>query len=270
MTHPFFDLPRPIVIGHRGASGELPENTLPAFERALSRGAAILETDAHLTRDGEVVLCHDPQLDRTTDGSGAIEEHTLAELQRLDAGYHFSPDDGASFPERGKGIRIPTLRQAFEAFPGIRFNLEVKRNSAALIDATVAIVAEAGREATTLLAAEADDTMAALRARLAATGVRAALGAAVGDVVGFVRAAAEGGTPPPEPMALQVPPSFAGNPLVTAEFVAFAHRHDVQVHVWTINEAGEMRRLLDLGVDGVMSDFPGLLRKVVDERARRS
>ena len=270
MTHPYFDLPRPIVIGHRGASGELPENTLPAFERALSRGAAILETDVHLTRDGEVVLCHDPQLDRTTDGSGAVEDHTLAELQRLDAGYHFSSDSGASFPQRGKGIRIPTLNEAFEAFPGIRFNVEIKRNSAPLIDATLGIVAEAGREATTLLAAEADDTMSALRARLAAIGLRPAMGAAVGDVVGFVRAAAEGGTPPPEPMALQIPPSFAGNPLVTPEFVGFVHRHGVQLHVWTINEEDEMRRLLDLGVDGVMSDLPGLLRKVVDERGLSS
>ncbi len=270
MSHPYFDLPRPIVIGHRGASGELPENTLPAFERALSQGAAILETDVHLTRDGEVVLCHDPQLDRTTDGSGAVEHHTLAELRSLDAGYHFSPDAGANFPERGKGIRIPTLNEAFEAFPGIRFNVEVKRNSAALIETSVAIVAEAGREATTLLAAEADDTMSSLRAHLAASGLRPAMGAAVGDVVAFVRAAAEGKAPPPGPMALQVPPSFAGAPLVTAELVEFAHRHDVQVHVWTINEEDEMRRLLDLDVDAVMSDFPGLLRKVVDERGPRS
>jgi glycerophosphoryl diester phosphodiesterase len=266
MGHPYFDLPTPIVIGHRGASGELPENTLPAFERAIAQGAAILETDAHLTRDGEVVLSHDPLVDRTTDGSGAIEEHTLAELQRLDAGHRFSPDRGASFPHRGQAIRIPTLSEAFEEFPGIRFNIEIKQNSPALIDATVRIVAEARREETTLLAAESDHTMSALRVRLAQSGVRPAVGAAVGDVVRFVRAAAEGGAPPPEPMALQIPPTFAGNPLVTAELVEFAERHGVQIHVWTINEVDEMHRLLDLGVHGVMSDFPGVLRKVVDQR----
>jgi glycerophosphoryl diester phosphodiesterase len=108
--------------------------------------------------------------------------------------------------------------------------------------------------------------MSALRVRLAESGVRPAVGAAVGDVVRFVRAAAEGGAPPPEPMALQIPPTFAGNPLVTSELVEFADRHGVQIHVWTINEADEMHRLLDLGVHGVMSDFPGLLRKVVDQR----
>jgi glycerophosphoryl diester phosphodiesterase len=267
MRHPFFDLPTPLVIGHRGASGELPENTLPAFERALSQGAVMLETDAHLSRDGEVVLSHDPHVDRTTEGSGAIAEYTLAELRRLDAGHRFSPDSGGSFPYRGKGLQIPTLREAFESFPGIRFNIEVKQNSAALIDATVRIVAQAKRAATTLLAAAEDDTMSALRARLAQADLQPAIGAAVGDVVGFVRAAAEGGAPPPEPMALQIPTSFAGNPLVTTELLELAHRHEVQVHVWTINDEDEMRRLLDLGVDGVMSDFPGVLRKVVDERA---
>jgi glycerophosphoryl diester phosphodiesterase len=137
-----------------------------------------------------------------------------------------------------------------------------------LIDATLRVVAEAERAETALLAAAEDDTMSALRSRLAETELRPAMGAAVGDVVGFVRAAVAGGTPPPEPMALQIPPSFAGNPLVTPELVEFAHRHDVQIHVWTINDEDEMRRLLDLGVDAVMSDFPALLRKVVDERAQ--
>jgi len=269
MGHPYFDLPTPIVIGHRGASGELPENTLPAFERALAQGAAILETDVHLSRDGEVVLSHDPRVDRTTDGSGAIEQHTLLELQCLDAGHRFSPDGGASFPHRGKGIRIPKLREAFDGFQGIRFNIEVKQNSPALIDATVRIVGELRREETTLLTAGEDDAMSALRARLAEIGLRPALGAAPGDVVRFVRAAAEGAAPPPEPMALQIPPTFAGNPLVTEGLVEFAHRHGVQVHVWTINDVDEMHRLLDLGVDGVMSDFPGLLQEVVDKRGSR-
>lgn len=266
MPHPYFDLPKPIVFGHRGASGELPENTLPAFERALSQGAAILETDVHLTRDGEVVICHDALLDRTTDARGPIAERTLAELQRLDAGYRFSPDSGASFPQRGRGSRIPSLREAFEALPGIRFNIELKHPGQALIDATLALIRETRREEITLLAAAEDETMATLRARVAETGVRPAMGAAIGDVVGFVRAAVDGTTPPPGPMALQIPPDFGGNPLVTAELVAFAHEHGVEVHVWTINDVDEMLRLLDLGVDGVMSDFPARLREVVERR----
>lgn len=269
MAHPFFDLPRPIVVGHRGASGELPENTLPSFERALARGAAILETDVHLTRDGEVVICHDPDLARTTEASGPVAGRDLAELRTLDAGYRFSPDGGRSFPQRGQGIRIPTLREAFEAFPGIRFNIEIKRDDPALVDATLATIADAGREKLTLLAAGEDATMVRLRARLAETGLAVAQGASPADVVGFVRASREGGEPPREPMALQIPTHFAGQALVTAELLAFAHAHGVQVHVWTINQRAEMERLLDLGVDAVMSDFPGLLHEVVAERRGR-
>jgi glycerophosphoryl diester phosphodiesterase len=270
VRHPYFEVPRPIVFGHRGASGEAPENTLPAFERALDSGAAILETDVHLTRDGEVVVAHDPDVARTTEGAGRIAELRFPELATLDAGYRFSPDGGASFPFRGRGVRIPALREMFRRFPAARFNVEVKVNDPRLVEAVVRLVADHEREGLTLLAAERDDTMAAVRAELARRGVAAAVGASVGDVLGFVRAAVGGSAPPKEPMALQIPPSFAGRPLVTPQLVDFAHRHDVQVHVWTINEEDEMRRLLAEGVDGIMSDFPGRLRAVVDEgRGRR-
>jgi glycerophosphoryl diester phosphodiesterase len=266
VRHPYFAVPRPIVFGHRGASGEAPENTLVAFERALSQGAAILETDVHVTRDGEPVIAHDPDVSRMTDGQGVIAALSLAELQTLDAGYRFSPDGGQSYPYRGQGIRVPTLREVFDALPEVRLNLEVKQNDSRLIEGVVRAVGDCKRADLTLLAAAEDDTLAAVRRELRAQGVETAVGASVGDVLGFVRAALGEGEPPPEPMALQVPPSFGGQPLVTPKLVAFAHRHEVQVHVWTVNDEEEMERLLDLGVDGVMSDFPGRLRAVVDAR----
>jgi len=268
MRHPFFDVPVPTVIGHRGASGELPENTMGAFERAVAQGAVILETDVHATRDGALVLFHDDTLERTTDGVGRIADHTLAELARLDAGHRFSPG-GAGFPERGKGHRIPRLEDALRAFPGVRFNVEIKERVPALIEGTVELVRRLGREETVLLAAAEDDTMADLRAYLARSGARPAVGASAGDVVACVRAAIDGTPPPPGPMALQVPPDFAGRPLVTRELVAHAHAHGIVVHVWTINDPAEMERLLDLGVDGVMSDFPGRLAEVIARRAAR-
>jgi len=268
MRHPFFDVPVPTVIGHRGASGELPENTMAAFERAVAQGAVILETDVHASRDGALVLFHDDELERTTDGRGRLAEHTLAELQRLDAGYRFSPA-GGGFPERGCGHRIPLLEDALRTFPAIRFNVEVKERSPALVAGTVELVRRLGREDSVLLAAASDEIMADLRAELARTGVRPAVGASAGDVLGCVRAALDGRPPPPGPMALQVPPDFAGRPLVTRELVAHAHAHGLVVHVWTINEPAEMERLLDLGVDGVMSDFPGRLAEVVARRAAR-
>jgi glycerophosphoryl diester phosphodiesterase len=268
MRHPFFEVPTPTVIGHRGASGEQPENTLASFERAAAQGAVILESDVHITRDGALVLIHDDELERTTNGSGRVADHTLAELQRLDAGYRFSPAGTDGFPERGRGHRIPLLEDILCAFPTLRFNIEIKERSAELIAGTVELVRRLGREDTVLLAAASDDAMADLRAHLAETKVRTAVGASACDVVAFLRAALAGTPPPPGPMALQVPPGFGERALVTPQFLAHAHAHGLVVHVWTINDPAEMERLIELGVDGVMSDFPGRLAEVVGRRAR--
>jgi len=268
MRHPYFDVPTPTVIGHRGAAGEQPENTLASFARAAADGAVILESDVHSTRDGALVLIHDDELERTTDGAGRVADHTLAELQQLDAGYHFCPAGHPGYPERGRGHRIPLLEEALRAFPALRFNLEIKERIPALIEGTVALVRRLGREDSVLLAAAEDDTMADLRAHMAATGSRAAVGASAGDVLGVVRAALAGEPPPAGPMALQIPPGFGSHPLVTRELIDYAHAHDLVIHVWTINDPEEMERLLDLGVDGVMSDFPGRVAAVVARRAR--
>jgi glycerophosphoryl diester phosphodiesterase len=205
VRHPFFDLPRPLVIGHRGSSGEAPENTLPAFARALAQGAAILETDVHATRDGVVVVYHDERVERTTDGAGAIAELDFAALRALDAGYRYSPDGGASFPFRGKGLRIATLAEAFDAFPQARFNVEIKRDDPALVEGTVEAVAAAKREDRTLLTAGSDAAMARLRRCLRETALAPATGASTGDVIGFVRAATQGGAPPRDPDRVRRP-----------------------------------------------------------------
>jgi glycerophosphoryl diester phosphodiesterase len=269
VRHPFFDVPVPTVIGHRGAAGELPENTLASFERALARGAAILESDVHISRDGVLVLIHDDVLERTTNGSGRVADHTLAELRALDAGDRFSPASDGRFPYRNRGFRIPTLEEALKTFDAARFNLELKERRDDLIETTLALLRATGREETVLLAAADDALMVDLRARVRASGARVALGASAGDVLAFVRSALDGARPPPGPMALQVPPGFGTTPLVTSEFVAHAHAHGLVVHVWTVNEPAEMDRLLDLGIDGIMSDFPGRVTEVVTARRDR-
>jgi glycerophosphoryl diester phosphodiesterase len=163
-------------------------------------------------------------------------------------------------------VRIPTLAEALETFPRLRFNLEIKERSPGLIERTLDLVA--GREDRTLLAAAADAIMADLRAAVARRDSKVAIGASAGDVLGFVRSALDGIPPPPGPMALQVPPDFAGRPLVTPRFVEHAHAHGLHVHVWTIDEPREIERLLDLGVDGVMSDFPARVVAAIARRAR--
>jgi glycerophosphoryl diester phosphodiesterase len=267
VAHPFFDVPVPTVIGHRGCAGEVPENTLASFERGLAEGAAILESDVHLTRDAVPVLLHDDRVDRNTNGSGRVAEFTLGELQRLDAGYRFTPDGGRSHPFRGQGFVIPTLEEALAAFPGARFNLELKEDLPGLVARTLKVVAEAGREDLTLLTAADEALMLDLRSQIESSGSGVAQGACTRDVADFIHSAQDASAPKPGPMALQVPAAFGDQPLVTLKFVEHAHAHGLAVHVWTINETDEMRALLDLGVDGLVTDHPGRMANLLKARA---
>lgn len=265
-AHTFFGVDTPTVIGHRGCAGEVPENTLASFERGLAAGARILETDLHLTRDGVPVLLHDDDVGRVTDGRGRVADLALAELRALDAGHHFSPDGGQSHPYRGAGLRIPSFEEALAAFPEARFNCELKENLPDLVERTLELVADAGCAERTLLTAANDDLMRTLRERVAASGSGVALGASAGEVLAFVRAALDDAPPPPGVMALQVPAAFGAGPLVTDRFVAHARDHGIAVHVWTVNEPEEMTRLLDLGVDGLISDYPERMARLVAAR----
>jgi glycerophosphoryl diester phosphodiesterase len=266
VPHPYFDLPRPISIAHRGCAGESPENTITAFERALAQGAGVLESDIHLTRDGVPILIHDAIVDRVTDASGSVADFDADELRGFDAGYHFSPDGGQTHPYRNQGVRIPSLEEAFCRFPAARFNLEIKAPGPPLIDATLELVAKHRREAITLLTAGDDGIMAGLRKRLGGLANPIAQGASEGDIREFLRCAATGTQPPAGPMALQIPPEFGGRSLVTRPLVEFAHAKGVQVHVWTINDPAEMRRLLELGADGIITDYPARLAKLITDR----
>ena len=265
VRHPYFDLPRPISIAHRGCAGEAPENTIPAFERALAQGADVLESDIHLTHDGVPVLIHDAIVDRVTDASGSVADFTADELRRFDAGCHFSPDGGQTHPYRNRDVRIPRLEEAFRLFPDTRFNLEFKAPGSRLIDATLELVAKHRREAITLVTAGDDGIMAELRDRLGGLPNPIAQGASERDIREFIHCAAAGTEPAPGPMALQIPPDFGGQPLVTEPLIEFAHARGVQLHVWTINDPAEMRLLLDLDVDGIITDFPRRLAEVISD-----
>jgi glycerophosphoryl diester phosphodiesterase len=267
VLHPYFDLATPISIAHRGCAGEAPENTIPAFERAIAQGADILETDVHLSRDGIPVLIHDEIVDRVTNAAGRVDEWTAAQLQQLDAGYRFSPDDGKSHPYRDQDVRIPTLEEAFRRFPDRRFNLELKAHGSRLIDASLDLVSISGREALTLLTAGEDAIMAALRGPLQRHPKTIAQGACKADIRAFLGCMAAGTAPPAGPMALQIPPDIGGQPLVTEPLIAYAHKYQIQVHAWTINDPVEMERLLDLGVDGIITDYPARLAEVIRDRA---
>lgn len=268
MGHPFFDVEHPIVIGHRGCAGEFPENTLASFEAALAQGAAILESDVHVTRDGHPVLLHDPTLERTCGVAHAAAALSLAEIRALDAGQGFR-DPAGQRPFAGRGHRVAILEEAFAAFPEARFNLELKCGGEAVAAKVLELVERFERADRTLLTSGEDDIMGGLRRALARSRARPALGASVGDVLAVIRSAQSGAAMPPGVMALQIPTSFAGQPLVTRALVDHAHAHGVEVHVWTINERPEIEALLALGVDGIVTDFPGrMVRWLADGRRR--
>lgn len=262
----YLDTSIPRRFAHRGASGRRPENTLESFAEGLEAGAELLELDVHGTRDGEIVVFHDATLERTTDGSGPIKERTLAELKRLDAGFHFTGDrEGEQGrPYRGEGVRIPTLREVLEAFPAAPLNIEVKQDEPAIERHVVEIIERCGAAERVLLAAAEDGIMQRLRA--VAGGMLTS--SAAGEVVAFVEQGADDDYRHPGD-ALQVPPYFGDIELVTEGFVEAAHRRGVEVHCWTINDAAEIERLLDLGVDGLMSDFPERLVAALQRRQRR-
>lgn len=255
----FFAGPTPRIFGHRGAAGLAPENTLPSFALGIALGADVLELDVHGTRDGVVVVFHDPTLDRTTDGSGPLREHSFAELKRLDAGYRFSRN-GQDFSYRGHGVRIPAFEDVLKAFPLARCNIEIKQEDPPIVEEVVSIIRRLDARHRVLLAAEHDSIMQ--RIRLHANDVATSF--CTGEVIDFLERVSGRGFTDYRPVgrALQIPPHFGDIELVNPTTVAAAHRAGLEVHVWTINQADEMQRLLAFGVDGLISDLPGLARHV--------
>jgi glycerophosphoryl diester phosphodiesterase len=240
-----------------------------SFARGLADGAGFIESDIHVSRDGVPVLIHDPEVDRTTDGKGAVTSFELDALQRLDAAHRFQAASGfeaGAWKPTGEHVFVPTLEQAFEAFPGVRFNFEIKGDSRELVRSVVALVRSHEREDITLLTSAEDDIQAMLREALAESGLRPALGASHADVLDVVQTGVSGDVPSTDSMVLQIPRDFAGQPLVTRELLDHCHAHDIAVHVWTINDAAEMAELLDLGVDGIVTDLPGVMADLLKQR----
>jgi glycerophosphoryl diester phosphodiesterase len=264
MTSRYFQPSRPRLFAHRGAAGTRPENTMAAFRAAVETGMRYLELDVWASRDGQVVVHHDETLLRTCSDPRRLCDLELAELQQLDAGATFSGDGGQSTPFREQGIAIPTLAQLLGEFPDTFFNIEVKQTQPPIEDLVMATVRAAGAEERVLLAAEQDEVMQRLRPLAGAIPT----GLSFGELTAFFTWLLAGCPPDYQPpgAALQIPEYYGEMPLVTAQSLAAAHAVGLEMHVWTVNEPHSMRRLLDLGVDGLMSDFPEELLRVAGER----
>jgi glycerophosphoryl diester phosphodiesterase len=252
---------RPLVIAHRGGAGLWPENTLHAFEHAAALGVDVIETDVRATADGELVVIHDETLERTTDGAGRVRQLTLAELKRLDAGYRWSPDGGRSFPLRGRGLTVPTLREVFAALPEMRFNIEPKQAEPPINAPLCRLIREHGMASRVMVAAFRSNVLKQFRRECP----EVATSAGTAEVAGFLalQRSALAGSYGPQMQALQVPEWAGALRVLTGDFVADAHARNLRVHAWTVNDEDDMRRLIALGVDGVMTDYPDRLLKVL-------
>jgi glycerophosphoryl diester phosphodiesterase len=247
----FFSPAPPRILAHRGFALRAPENTLLAFAHATNLGIDYLETDVRASADGVAMLSHDADLARLTGREGVLRQLSTAELQRIDLGH-------------GQGYC--TLADALDAFPHARFNIDIK--SADAVDPTVRAILAAGATRRVLVSSFDDARRLAAVARLpgvatsasARTVLRATAAASAGlaGLTSRVLAAID---------AVQIPEKRGGLRLVSRRNIRLQHRAGVEVHVWTVNEKSEMRRLLDLGVDGLVTDRADLALEVVGERA---
>jgi glycerophosphoryl diester phosphodiesterase len=237
-------------IAHRGGARLRPEATLLAFEHALSVGADVLEFDLHASSDGVVVAIHDDTVDRTTDGSGAVQAMTFAELRMLDAGYEFTPDGGQTFPYRGMGIQIPTLIEVLEAFPDQYYLIEIKQSEPSIVTDVLAILEMHSALDRVVIASFEQVTIDEVRA--AEPELLTAMTPA--EMVELLGASEQPDGYRPPALFVQAPWDIVDQPLVD-----FAHSVGLDVQPWTVNSESLMHDLIALGVDGIMTDDPALL-----------
>lgn len=247
-SYPFLEWPGPIPFAHQGAhrAGGPGENTMSAFEAAIEMGYRYIETDCHVTADGVLVALHDDTLDRVTDRTGVIAEMRWAEVRKA----------------RVAGTeQVPLLEDLLALHPDVRVNIDPKHDAA--VDPLADAIRRTGAIDRVCIGAFSDRRLARIRALLGPT-----LCTSMGPRQVARLIAASRGLPAGRFTAAcaQVPVRRGLVPLVTPRFLEAAHTRGMQVHVWTINDADEMRALLDLGVDGIMTDAPDVLKQVLDER----
>jgi glycerophosphoryl diester phosphodiesterase len=240
------DLDRRPVIAHRGGRARAPENTLEAMRLGVADGADGLEFDVRLSADGEVVVIHDPTVDRTTDGTGAVERMTLAELRSLDAGFRFTARraDHATTTE----ARIPTLDEVLRTFPGVPLLIEIKTPLAA--SETRRLIEKHGAESRCLVDSFTSTALKVFR------GSRIARGAGRSEIVRlFARSITGAPSPVPSDVsALSIPRKYYGLPLPVKYLAGIMRSALKPSHIWTVNHPGEARAMWELGASGIITD----------------
>ena len=253
---------RRLVLAHRGGSGLAPENTLAAFDKGLALGADGLELDVHLSRDGRVVVHHDRTLDRTTDRRGLVADHTADDLARADAGHRF--ERRGSFPFRGQGLGVPLLADVLVRYRDVPIVIELKVNAPELARALVDVVRRANAVDRVCVGSFG------LRVLRAVRGLEPALAtSAAREEVRWAlyRSWCRWPVSRVPYRCYQVPEWSGRTHVVSPRFVAAAHAAGLPVQVWTVDNEIDAQRLLDWGVDALITDRPDLIVPVVGGKA---
>ncbi len=256
--------PKPLVIAHQGGDGVWPGDTMLAFENAIHIGSDVLEMDAHITQDGRIVLMHDEEVDRTTDGTGLIEDMTLAELKQLDAAYDWSNDDGKTFPYRGQGIQVPTLDEVFEKFPQMRYVIEIKLTKNPIDKPLCDLIRKYNMQDKALIGSFHDEALNNFRAACPEVATSAASDEVQDYVLlgkvflwGFIAPDYQTIQPPWDPE------ESLGITIVTERFMRESHAKNIRVEPWTVNDPELMKQYIAWGVDGIITDRPDLLVEIL-------
>lgn len=259
---------QPLVIAHRGGKGLWPENSLFAFERANALGVDMLEMDVHLSADDELVVIHDSTLDRTTNGEGSVAALSLAQLQALDAGYRWSADGGQSYPYRGQGVRIPAFVDVLQRFPDIAKVIEIKvpdvGMEARLCDALVAT----GQTERVIVGSFYERSLQLFREHCPTVATSAGPGSV--RLLVALNFVGLGSLLSPSYQALQIPERHSGLTVASERLMRTARARGLNVQLWTINEQPAMRRLIDLGAQGLITDYPDRALQLLGRSTRIS
>lgn len=265
----FAGLKKPLLISHQGGENIAPSNTIAAFDKARQYQTDVMETDIHMTKDGHLVAIHDNTVDRTTNGTGRVDSYNLADLQKLDAGYHFKDLEG-QYSYRGKGTYIPTLDELFERYgKDYHFNVEIKarypQEGKSQIEEKLWELIKKYNLQSKVIVNSFDNSI--VQSYEEYSKGESPLGAGKAEVVKFVLANKSflKGFYRPDSQVLQIPTSDSGFNLKTQSIIDDAHRLNMQVHYWTIDDKETMKELIELGADGVMTNRPDLLLEVMQE-----
>jgi glycerophosphoryl diester phosphodiesterase len=249
-----------MVYAHMGGDGVWPGDTLYAFDQAARLGVDAFDMDAHITKDGQIVLLHDESVDRTSDGSGQVEDLTLAELKKLDAAYKWTNDGGATFPFRGQGISVPALEEVFQKYPRMVYLIEIKLTRTPIAAPLCALIRKHNLQERVIVASFHDEAMRMFRE----TCPEVATSAARNEVTAFVLLSKIGlsGLISPPYQALQVPfetSESKGISIMTPGFIKAAHAKNLKVETWTLDDPELFKQYVSWGLDGVDTDRPDLI-----------